>query len=228
MVQYYFMRNDRHLAVKLRRKGLSYNKISQELDIPKSTISYWFKNEAWSQEIKTDLEKRALRVAKKRLRLINKARREKWERWHNECRKKAKKEFPFLKNDPLFIAGLVIYWGEGDSKVSNSLVRVSNTDPRMMHIFTDFLLKIGNIPHKELRASLILYPDLNEKKCLDYWAEGTGIPVSQFIKTQVIKGRHPTKRLSYGICIVYKCNRELKEKILQWIDLLSEEILMRV
>lgn len=222
------MRNDRHLAIKLRKKGLSYNKISKELDIPKSTMCYWFRDEQWSQEIKAELTRKVFRVAKKRLRLINKKRREKWEKWHEECREKARKEFPFLKNDPLFLAGLMIYWGEGDSKASNSLIRVSNTDPRMMRIFTDFLLRIGKIPHEDLRASLILYPDLDEKECLDYWTKGIGIPVSQFIKTQVIKGRHPTKRLSYGICIVYKCSRELKEKILEWIDLSYQDLKMRV
>lgn len=70
------MRNDRHLAIKLRKKGASYNKIRKELGIPKSTMNYWFRNLRWSQQIKKELTRKALYIAKKRLRLINKARRE--------------------------------------------------------------------------------------------------------------------------------------------------------
>ena len=44
------MRNDKHLAVKLRREGASYSKIVKELNIPKSTMVYWFRDEDWSQK----------------------------------------------------------------------------------------------------------------------------------------------------------------------------------
>lgn len=102
------MHNDRHLAIKLRRKGVSYNKIREELGIPKSTMSYWFKNEPWSREIKKELTREVLYVAKKRLRLINKAHREKWEKWREEHRRTARKEFPYFKKSPLFLVGLML------------------------------------------------------------------------------------------------------------------------
>ena len=75
------MRNDKHLAIKMRERGKSYNKISKELSIPKSTLSGWLADADWSKEIKMELTRKVNYVARKRLLLINKARREKWEKW---------------------------------------------------------------------------------------------------------------------------------------------------
>lgn len=219
------MRNDQHLAIKLRKKGMCYNKISKELGVPKSTLCYWFKNEPWSQEIKKELNRKALYIAKKRLRLINKTRREKWERWREEHRQAARKEFGYLKKNSLFLAGLMLYWGEGDSKIENGLVRLSNTDPKMIKILSLFLQKTCRIPKEKIKITLILYPDLNEDKCKDLWSKASGIPKNKFYKTQIIYGRHPTKRLSYGICNIYVSSRGLKEKILVWIKLYQQELI---
>jgi hypothetical protein len=218
------MRNDKHLAIELRRRNKSYNKISKELGVPKSTLSKWFSKIGWSQNIKNELARKANYVAKKRLRLINKTRRVMWERWREKARQQAKKEFPYLKRNHLFLAGLMLYWGEGDSKVENSLVRLSNTDSEMIRIFSLFLQNSCKVPRDKIKATLILYPDLNENKCKDFWSKSSGIPKNKFYKTQVIYGRHPTKRLSYGICNIYVASRELKEKVLVWIKLYQQEL----
>lgn len=218
------MRNDRHLAIKLRKKSASYNKISKELGIPKSTLSYWFKDEKWSQKIKQELSRKALYTAKKRLRLINKARKEKWEKWREGYREEARKEFPRLKNNPLFLAGLMLYWGEGDSRIENCQVRLANSDPEMIRIFSNFLQQVCLVPLEKIRCALILYPDLNDQKCKKFWSEITGIPEAQFIKTQFIQGRHPTKRLSRGICNILVCSRGLKEKIFVWLKLYQKDL----
>ncbi len=218
------MRNDKHLAEKLRRRNKSYNQISQELDISKSTLAHWFKNEDWSKKIKKELSQKALRIASKQLRLMNKAKAEKWEKWRQEFRDQAVKEFPSFKNNPLFLAGLMLYWGEGDSKIENCQVRLTNTDPEMIRVFSNFLQKICLVPLEKIRASLILYPDLNEQECKIFWSNVSGIPENQFFKTQFIKGRHPTRRLSKGMCLVSFTSRGLKEKIFVWLKLYQKEL----
>lgn len=217
------MRNDKHLAIKLRKQRKSYNEISGELEISKSTLSNWFSAIKWSKDVKKELIRKANYVARKRLRLINKERGQMWEEWREEARQQAKKEFHFLSKNPLFVAGLMLYWGEGDSKIKNPF-RLSNTDPRMIALYTKFLTKSLNIPKENLRSTIILYPDLSEKKCMNFWATTIGIPKSQFYKTQFIKGKHPTKRLSTGICMITCGNRQIKEKVLVWIDLLSKSL----
>lgn len=219
------MRNDKHLAIKLRKQGESYNKISRELEISKSTLSNWFSVIEWSKDIKKELTRKANYIARKNLQRYNKKCKEKWERWREEARQEAVKEFPQFKKNFLFLAGLMLYWGEGDSKMENSVVRLSNTDPMMIKIFSYFLQKICLVTIEKIRPQMILYPDLNEKICKKFWSEAAVIPESQFYKTQFIQGRHPTRRLTYGICVIRTGGRQLKEKIYTWIKLYQQELL---
>lgn len=216
------MRNDKHLAIKLRKQGLSYNKISKVLDIPKSTLSEWLSGLKWSVAIRSDLSRRANYIARKRLRLINKKRREYWEQWREEAREEARKDFQNLIRNPLFIAGAMLYWGEGDSNLTNGHIGFTNTNPNMMRLFTLFLMQICKIPKEKIRVQMVLYPDLDEGKCKNFWSSETGIPKEYFYKTQFIRGRHPTKRLSHGIFMVRFSSRQLKEKIAVWINLFEQ------
>lgn len=218
------MRNDKYLAIRLRKQGKSYNKINKELGVPKSTLSDWFSDIIWSREVKKDLSRKALYVARKRLRLINKARREMWEKWREQYRQEAKTEFDSLINNPLFVAGINLYWGEGDSKLKNGRVSLVNTDPRMISLFVRFLQNIAEVPENKIAAWMTIYPDLSEEKCKFFWSQTSRIPPERFLKTQVIKGRHPTKRVENGMCAVIVYSRGLKEKIFTWIDLLSQKL----
>ncbi len=218
------MRNDRHLAIKLRKQKKSYNEISKELGIPKSTIHYWFKSLRWSKAIKKELTERAQRLATKQMKAMARANKRRWEAWRKQHREDAKKEFPVLKLNSLFLAGLMLYWGEGDSKMNNYIVRLANTDPEMIKLFSLFLHKTLWVPRNKIKINLILYPDLNEEKCKNFWSRCSGIPKNKFYKTQFIKGRHPTRRLSYGICNVCVSSRALKEKIFTWLKLYQQEL----
>ncbi len=217
------MRNDKHLAIKLRKKGLSYNKISKELNVPKSTLSDWLSNKKWSKVIKQKLTRRANYIAKKRLLSFIKERNKKWEILREGFRQEAQKEFPLLIKDPLFVAGINIYWGEGDSKLSNGILRISNISPGMIGVFNSFLIKILKVPEEKIRVGLILYPDLSESKCKTFWKNIVKIPEKQFYKTQFIYGKHPTKRIEFGICMLVVSSRYYKEKVKKWIELFSQK-----
>lgn len=217
------MRNDKHLATKLRRQGKSYKKIEKELGIPRSTLFGWFSHLPWSREMKVELTRRANYVNHRKFRKYVKARQKMWEAWREAARQEARRDFPKLSKNPLFIAGIMLYWGEGDSVLSNSSIRITNTDPRMLQLFVLFLTNICFVPLEKLRATIILYPDLREDICITYWSHAIGIPQVQFSTTQYIKGRHPTRRLSYGICQIVYGSRLLKEKIYVWLDLFHQQ-----
>ena len=217
------MRNDKHIALKLRKQGKSYAKISRELGIAKSTLSDWFSQTDWSLEIKRELTRKANYISRRRLQRINKERREKWEQWHEAARQEARKDFSKFQHNPLFIAGLMIYWGEGDSRMENGNVRVSNTSSSMLRLYYLFLQEICLAPREKIKAAMVLYPDLNEQKCKQYWSSSIGIPEKQFTKTQYIKGKHPTKRLTHGIGMLSFPSRATKEKIFVWIDLFHSQ-----
>lgn len=209
----------RYSAIKLRRQGYSYSAINKKLLIPKSTLSGWFKKEPWSESLKLKLSKKNSSNQVARLWVMSKVNKVRFELSRQKARNLAVSQFDELIKDKLFLAGIMAYSGEGDSKLENSIVRIANTDPRMIKLFCNFLFKVCKIKPEKIRVALILYPDLIDLDCRDYWSEITKVPVSQFHKTQFIKGKHPTNRLKFGICYVIVCSRELKEKLLVWIDL---------
>lgn len=218
------MRNDKHLAMGLRKKKKSYNEIAKVLGIPKSTMHYWFRNLRWSKIIKKELTEKAQRLATKQMKAIAIANKKRWKVWRAQHRKEAIKEFPLLKSNPLFVAGLMLYWGEGDNKPKGD-VRLTNINPRMIKLFDKFLREICNIPKERIYVRLLLYPDLSDKKSQNFWHKSTKIPLSQFGKSSVIYGRHPTKRLENGICLLrVGAGGDLKEKMITWINLLSKNL----
>lgn len=216
------MRKDRHLAMQLRRQSKSYNEIAAELGIPKSTLHTWFKGNDWSQDIKESLIRKSQILAKHKLKLMALANKDKWEQWHEQCRQEAVNEFTGLQNDPLFIAGIMLYWGEGDKIIKNGTVRLANSDPEMIKIFYSFLNNVLKIPKEKIIIKLTLYPDLKDAVYKKFWCKILNIPLIQFRNSVVITGKHPSKRLSYGVCSIEVYSRKLKEKIFAWVKLYQQ------
>ena len=213
------MRKDKEKATELRRLGISYKQIGRELGIPIGTLAGWFKNEPWSIEIRDRLAStESLAYPEKLKRLIDVVK-QKHAILHESYRKEARDEFTILKKDHLFIAGVMLYWGEGDKKVENSQVKLSNSEPGMIKVFYLFLIEVMKIPSEKIKINLLLYPDLADMPLRNLWSIATGIPLSQFKKSVYIQGRHPAKRLSYGVGNIRVGSRKYKEKILEWIKL---------
>lgn len=214
----------REKAFELRKQEISYNEINRRLGIPKSTLSSWFKTDKDSSCVKKILIKKAQKKAIKKLKLMALTNKEKWQKIHLSYRKQAFLDFPKLITEQFFIPGLLIYWGEGDKKLENGIVRIANIDYRMLKVFISFLVYPCQTRLEKIRIWLLLYPDLDERKCKDYWSKMLGISQNQFIKSQYISGREKKKKVGYGVCSVQVYSRELKEKITEWINLYSKTL----
>lgn len=217
------MRNDKSSAIKLRREHRSYNEISKKLGIPKSTLSGWFVDDNDSKTIKRELANKENPNVATRIKKFVERNKKRWRQWREDARIEARQVFAKVCDDRLFIAGLMLYWAEGDNQEKTPF-RFTNTNPAMIALYAKFLRKILKIPNKTIRPTAILYPDLNEKECVNFWSKAARIPVTQFYKTQFIKGRHPKRRLSHGICTMMCGNGQVKEKVRVWIDLLSKTL----
>jgi hypothetical protein len=218
------MRIDKENAKTLRTAGKSYKEISEELNISKSTLSGWFAKEEWSNKVRIRLTQSASNASRVRILGLNKVRGENLKRVYEDARNEARKEFETLKYNPLFIACLMLYWGEGD-KVTPHVVKLTNTDVEMVKLFSFFLREICAVPLNKIRAQVLVYPDLNEEECKKYWSSGAGISSESFIKSTLIQGRHKTKRLGHGVCMVFVSSTYFKVKILEWLSLLPGELM---
>lgn len=213
------MNKNKEKAIELRRQGLSYKKIRDELRIPLSTLASWLKHEPWSQEIKARLSAEVSWSNPKVLTLLAEANHERWRNKHEEYRLSAVNEFKKHKDNPLFLAGMMLYWGEGEKQSKSSQVRLTNSEPEMLRTFYLFLTRVLSISPDKISACLLLYPDLIDSVQKNFWSKTTGIPSERFGRSTYIKSRHSAKRLSYGVCTVRVNSRALKERMLKWLEL---------
>ena len=206
-------------AIQLRKKGKSYNEISKQLGIPKSTLGGWFKKLPFSEIVKNNLVDKNRLIWARNIIGYNKSRPAQTLIRHNNFKSQARTEFKKIRRDPLFISGIMIYWGEGD-KINNGRVSVANSDIKLIKIFKNFLRSVCHVEESRIKLQLFIYPNLDEKECKQEWEKHLGLSEEHFIKTQVLPSRSKLTKnqLRYGILSIYTCSTELKIKILTWIE----------
>lgn len=220
------MRDDKDQAIELRKQGKSYAEIKEELGVPKSTLSDWLSPHGWSQNIKEQLRKESIQKTKVNIVELNKARGRVLEELYEQAEEEAKKEFERLKYHPLFMAGLMLYWGEGD-RAGDEKVRLGNTDSEMLRVFVMFLTDVCQIPHDKLNAQVLVYDDLNNEKCREYWSEKIGVAIENFYKSSTLPSKHAEKRVPHGVCIVSCNSTYLKRKFDVWLRLAPKALLSK-
>lgn len=218
------MRKDKEIAIELRKSGKSYRQIRDELQIPLATLSDWFGKVDWSGAIRIRLTDAANAKSTVRIRELDRIRGEHLARLYGEARDEAREDLRVLKYHPLFIAGLMLYWGEGDKTTKNQ-VRLANSDPELIRLYVAFLEKACRIPTSKIRLQIIIYPDIDEASNKRFWSFASGVPIEQFTKSTLIKGRHKTKRLKYGVCNVVVSSTYFKVKVLEWLKHLPGELM---
>lgn len=219
------MRTDKDLAFELRKQGKSYNEICNQLGMSKSTLTSWFKGVDFSEEIKKSLSKQVYSESVRRLIKLNSIRGDLLNAQYLQAEKEALQDLEKYSRDPLFVAGVVAYWGEGD-KTKGNQVRLINTDPKMLILFKNFLLKFGAINEEKLRGALFIYEDLHEQECKRFWTKNVG--KIKFHKTQVLPSRHKSKKIKFGMMSLIVSSAYLKRKMLVWIDQLPKMVLNTV
>ena len=131
------MRHDKIQAFELRKQGKTYREITKTLGISLSTLSGWLKDEKWSQDIKKINKEIHIKTSTAHLKRLNDKRRIFLQEKYKKVEEEAEKEFEVYKNNPLFMAGLMVYAGEGD-KTSRNLTRISNSEFYLHLVFIRF------------------------------------------------------------------------------------------
>ncbi len=166
---------DKLRAIELRKKGHSYNYISEILNISKSTLSDWLAEIPYRPNAETvsriGRARAASGEAKSKIRRASIL----------EAGIEAKRELGRMSRRDLFMLGLGLYIGEG-SKASE-VTRFVNSDPATLNLMIRWFTEVLALPKRNLRIRIHLYPDCNEKHSLQYWSKVTTIPLSQFQKT---------------------------------------------
>jgi hypothetical protein len=69
-------------------------------------------------------------------------------------------------------------------------VEFTNTDPRVITIFLQFLRKIIKADENRIKAELFIYPDHNKNQLKTFWSKTTNIPPNRFQKTICLKQKN--------------------------------------
>ena len=219
------MRHDKEKIFSLRRTGKSYNEIKKMTGVSKSTLCDWLKNEEWSMHIKSNNINQHIKISTERLRKMHDANRIILEKRYKKAEEEAEKEFKQYRNDTLFTAGIMLYIGEGD-KLNKCNIRIANTDFYVHKIFIKFLKRFLGAKIENIKFSILLYPDLDIEDCRKKWSEELNIPLSNFHKPVIIKGKLKNRRLRFGVGSIIMSSTYSKKKLARWIRL-SEEFLSK-
>jgi len=107
------------------------------------------------------------------------------------------------------IVGLTIWWTEGtkaylDKRWENTWIRnvdVTNTNPKIIKLFLNFLRKDIGINENRLKAQLQIHEGDNKIKIENYWSKIINIPLKRFTKT-IIRPKGNKAGKSLGTCKV--------------------------
>lgn len=211
-------------ATELRKIGKSYNYIQKETGISKSMLSYWFSETIWSEGVRKINNKNNVEESSKRMFLMNEVKKIKKLETKDKIELEASVEFEKYKNNPLFVAGLMLYSGEGDKSMKTGKLRIGNVDKYVLIIFMKFLIEFCAVKKEKIKFWMLGYNDQNIKENEEWWSKSLEIERGNFYKMQIIQGKHKTKRLLYGVGNIIMSSVQLKVKILKWIDLMSKEL----
>jgi predicted transcriptional regulator len=225
------MRKDKVIAIKLRKSGKSYSQINRLLGVPKSTLSYWLKDLVISKIAQGKINKRAYEKSIKSLIKRNKNQTFLARERAEKIKKEAKQEFLKFFKDPLFIAGVSLYWAEGYKKGAHGSkwksVDFANSDPEMIKIMMKFFRKFCEVEENRFRIQLISHPNINLNKAIEFWSIKTNISRKQFIKTSskisiYSKGKRDKKTLTNGTVHIRISDVKLFFRIIGWIEGLKD------
>jgi predicted transcriptional regulator len=193
-------KEERLEARRLRREGMSIKAIAQTLGCGKGTVSDWCHDIVLTAEQEEALQKSDKRrkaqiaAAEKNVRVH----REKRLEYQEEGRRKAR------ENDPLHVAGCMLYWGEGTK--NRSAICFVNSDPEMMKIFIRFLRECLDIPEEmfNIRVNAYLDNGLGEEEIIRYWMDVLGLKSENLRKSrfnnQPTSSQQKGRKLFYGTC----------------------------
>ena len=212
---------DKERARTLRAEGKTYTEIKQVLGVGKGTLSAWLADMPLSSEQMKNVRDWNPR----RIEHFRETMRKKRETRLQGAYVKAKKDIGRLTRRDLYIAGLYLYWGEGN-KSGQANVGISNTDPSVILAFLDWV-KIMGIPREKLHVRLHLYKDMNIQKETQYWSDTLRIPLAQFrkpyIKESLLSGLTYKNGYGHGTCNLRFENMPMWEYITMALKYIREQ-----
>lgn len=207
-------------AIDLRKSGLSYGQIFEQLKIPKSTLSSWLSGIDFSKEIKAQNIHNAKIRSAENIRKFNSERSiEYHKKIENEIQKYSQ-EIKKISQKDLFFIGLGLFMAEGSRK-EKWMVRFVNSDPLIISIAMRFFREICQIEEKTVRMRIHIHSNCSDEESLEYWSLLTKVPKDQFYRPQTLiskssKSKRNINQLKFGTLHVTIMSADILRKLIGW------------
>lgn len=215
----------------LRKKGLSYGKIMQQIHVSKDTISRWCRDiELTSEQKRKLLENKMFGQRKGSIVAADNKRQARIIRTKT-IYEEAKKEIGNLNRRDRFIAGITLYAGEGDKGDSHG--GFANSDPKLIKFMMSWFKEFCKIPSSRFRGAIWIHEGLNADKAKKYWSELTEIPQNQFFKTYIAENKTDSRKVrknihQYGVFAIKFSIVDKQRQIMGWISALMDDRIAQV
>lgn len=209
------MKLQEHLrAVKLRKQGKSYKDIVGQLGVSKGTLSAWLRDiELTSRQVAALKGRQRSQYAGSRAN-----HQKKLERIKKTTAAAYKEARQLYRTSPLFMVGLMLYWAEGDKSTKIERVKFVNSDPEMIGLMMRWFREVCKVTEDRFRICVHIHTLHSRPAVEKYWANTTGVPLSQFHKTYIkpTSLKHRRNPLYDGTCSIVISDKELFRKIQGW------------
>jgi transcriptional regulator with XRE-family HTH domain len=200
--------DERDRARALRAQGWSLPAIEAELGVSRSSVSLWCRDIVvphgeWTRRLRAPAagrKKNSLQVRK--------------EAEIERLRQEGRARLEGLTDREHLVAGLMLYAGEGAK--GDGMVKVANTDPRLIAFCCAWLRRHFEIDEARLRFSVYLHEGLDLEAAESFWSEVTCIPRSQALKPYRAVDDATRRRAKHihGCCYVSYCSSPIHRSIM--------------
>ena len=184
-------------ARSLRGRGWSITEMADTLPISQATASTWCNGAILSSEQAAEIARRGRAKRSPRIDTQWRRRRE-VERLEAAARRDALR----LRSDPLWVAGTVLYWGEGSKRTR--WLEVANSEPEALRLFIRWTLRFHSSA-AEFRGAINLHRKNSEPGARALWSRELHLDSSTgFTKTYLKPDGtgHRKNHLPHGGCRV--------------------------
>lgn len=201
----------------LRRLGLSYGEIRELINVKKSTLATWCRDIELSEAQKQAILERT--GSRRGIPVDTQWRRR--EKTHS-LQQAAHGEVARLANEPKWVAGVVLYWAEGNKTQSN--LGLANSDPKIIRLFIDWFRRYHD-PSATFALKLNLHAGNDEVAARNWWRAQSGLDDPRFHRTFIKPDGtgHRKNHLPHGVCLA-RMGRSADAfyRTLAWIDGLAD------
>lgn len=192
---------EKQLAIELRKQGKTYTEICSLIsNLPRGTLSKWLsKLSLTEKEEKLLQQQRLIRKVTGRA-SANHTNRMKKQKRLQFIYSKAENLFSNFKNNPFFIAGIILYWAEGAKTTER--VQFMNSDPRLVILMIRWFEKFLKVKKEKMRIRLFSHKIYFSENHELFWEKIIPLPKSCFLKTIYKPTPHTLKKNpNYRGCI---------------------------